>query len=138
MISPSRVAGPHDQLVQEAALSLKKEGNLFIADLVDNKGGTNLPGQPKMHSDGEYRGWAEAAGLKLYSVHNMTDDARSALLRGLHHSLNMLANARKLQEPWRAQRLKAFQQELEFAVALHLAMDRGDVAAMGLLYTKPA
>lgn len=136
VLYPSRLAGPHDQLVREAALSLKKDGNLFIADLVDNRVGTKLPGQPKLHSDAEYRAWLDAAGLKLYSAHDMTDDVRIALLRGLHHSLNMLANARKLREPWRTQRLKAFQQELEFAVALHLAMDRGDVAAMGLFYTK--
>jgi hypothetical protein len=136
MLSPSRLDGPHNELVNDAARAMKKDGSVFVADLMQKREGVELPGLPKMHSPDEYRSWLDAAGLKFYNEHDMTGDVRVALLCGLHHSLNMLANARKLRDPWRSQRLHAFQQELETTVALHLAMDRGDVAAIGLLYNK--
>ena len=136
VLSPSRLAGPHDSLVREAAEALKNCGSLFLADLVKTGNDPAFPGLPKLNAGAEYRSWLEAAGLKFYSEHNMTGDVRIALLGGLHHSLRMLANVRRLREPWKAQRLKAFQQELEFVVALHAALDRGDIAATGLLYTK--
>lgn len=137
VLLPSRLAGPHDRMVAEAAVAMKKEGSLFLADLVRKNDTVALPGLPAIHLESNYRAWLDATGMKFYSEHDMTTDIRIALLSGLHHSLNMLANARRLREPWRAQRLKAFQRELEFTVALHLALDRGDVAAMGYLYLKP-
>jgi hypothetical protein len=136
VLSPSRLAGPHDVMVREAAQALKVGGSLFLADLVKTGDGAAFPGLPALHAVAEYRSWLEAAGLKFYSEHDMTGDMRIALLGGLHHSLNMLANVRRLREPWKSQRFKAFEQELEFVVALHAAMTRGDIAAAGLLYTK--
>jgi hypothetical protein len=89
------------------------------------------------HRPEEYRASLEAAGLKFYSEIDITGDVRVALLRGLHNSLNMVANIRKLREPWKAQRFKAFDKELETVIALHLAIERGEAVAMGFYYTKP-
>jgi hypothetical protein len=136
ILSPSRLAGPHDKLVHDAAHALKKAGSLFLADLMRTGADVAVPGMGNLHTDTEYRGWLEAAGLKLYSTHDMTGDVRLALLLGLHNSLNMLANVRKLHNPWRMQRFNAFRQELELAVSLHGAFERGEVVATGLYYTK--
>jgi len=137
VLSPSRLAGAPDELVREAVLALKKGGSLFVADLVRTGADIALPGTPSLHTAEEYRAWIEAEGVKFYSEHELTGDVRICLVRGLHHSLNMLANVRRLREPWRGQRFKAFQQELESTVALYGAIERGEVAALGLLYTRP-
>jgi len=129
VLSPSHLQGPLDRLVQEAAQSLKQGGRLFLADLMARRNGAALPTAPTPHGEGEYRAWLAAAGMELHGEHDLTDDVRVALLRGLHMSLNMLVNTRRLGEPWRSQRLNAFEKELEFAVALRLAMDRGEIAA---------
>jgi hypothetical protein len=93
-------------------------------------------GLPKLYARQQYQDWLEKTGLAFYNEHALSGDVRVALLRGLSNSVNMLANVKKLQDPWRSQRFKAFQQELDFVVTLHMAMERGDITAHGLLYTK--
>jgi hypothetical protein len=68
---------------------------------------------------------------------DVTPEVRGSLLRGLHNSINMAANVRKLQEPWKGQRFKAFEKELEQVVVLYTAFERGLAAAAGFYFTKP-
>jgi hypothetical protein len=136
MLSPSRLDGPHEKLVQQAAKALKPGGSLFLADLMQSDGTAAPAGLPPLNTQSQYRGWLEQAGLKFYSEHALTGDISVALLRGLHSAINMLANVKNLQEPWKSQRLAAFRQELDFAVTLHKAIDRDEITAFGLLYTK--
>ncbi len=116
---------------------MKNEAQLFYADVM---AGPNAPHQKEGHTGlarpDEVKYWLECAGLKYYSQIDITSDVQMTLLRGLHNSLNMVANIRKLHDPWRKQRFKAFQKELEDAVMLHLAFQRGERVAMGFYFTK--
>jgi len=138
VLSPSRLKGAQETLVREAAKALKPEGCLFLADLMCDDRKMSHAGLPKLYARQQYRDWLEKAGLEFYNEHALSGDVRVALLRGLASSVNMLANVKKLQDPWRSQRFKAFRQELDAVVTLHTAMERGDVAAHGLLYIKKA
>jgi len=134
ILSPSRLPGTVHDLIKVAAPALKKDGQLFLADIMRGP-----KGDPKglwKHTPADYKRWLDESGLKFYSEIDITGDVRVALLRGLHNSLNMLANVRKLQEPWKGQRFKAFEKELEQVVLLHLAIERGEAVAAGLYYTK--
>jgi hypothetical protein len=133
VLSPYRLDGPHEAIVQKAAKALKPGGSLFLADLMRSG---DSPGQPELETQSQYRGWLEQAGLKFYSEHALTGDVGTAMLHGLHSAINMLANIKNLHDPWKTQRLKAFQQELDYALQLHRAMERGEIVAQGLLYTK--
>jgi hypothetical protein len=134
ILSPSRMAGTVQGLIQEASPALKKDAQLFLADMMVGPNGT--PNALVKHRPEEYKAWLEASGLKFYSEIDITGDIRVALLRGLHNSLNMLANIRKLREPWKTQRIKAFEKELESVVAMHLAIERGQAVATGFYFTK--
>ncbi|MDR3526754.1 MAG: hypothetical protein P4L57_05700 [Rhizomicrobium sp.] len=134
ILSPSRMPGTLGEMVREAAGALKKDAQVFVADMM-----CGPKGKPCIlwkHRPEEYRANLEAAGLKFYSEMDITGDVRVALLRGLHNSLNMVANIRKLREPWKGQRFKAFEKELETVIALHMAIERGEAVAMGMYYTK--
>jgi hypothetical protein len=135
MLSPSRLDGPPEQLVQQAARALKPGGNLFLADLMRSEGSSSS-GLPAPNTQSQYRGWLQQAGLKFYSEHALTGDVSVSMLRGLHGAINMLANVKNLREPWKSQRLAAFHHELDYTVTLHRAMERGEIEAFGLLYTK--
>lgn len=137
VLSPTLIKGEAQAIIHEAATALKPQGQLFLADQVRTGDGGAQPGHPRLHSEAELRAWLEEAGLRFYSTSNMAADLIITLLRGLHSSLNMLANLRRLDEPWRGQRFQAFERELERAVTLHQGMERGEVGAVGLLYTKP-
>lgn len=133
ILSPSKMPGSVEQIIKEAAPALKKDAQVFLADVMCGPKGK--PSPYFKHRPGEYKAWLEAAGLKIYSEIDITGDVRVALLRGLHNSLNMLANIRKLREPWKTQRIKAFEKELESVVALHMAIEREMAVAMGLYLT---
>lgn len=138
VLAPSRLQGSPEVVIQEAAAGMKKDAQFFYADLLYGPHARLIKGQSQTHvrpEDVKY--WMECAGLKFYSEIDITGDVRVALLRGLHNSLNMLANIRKLHEPWRTQRFKAFEKELEETVRLHMALERQEVVAMGYYYTKP-
>jgi|GEM_PF-1370194 len=135
MLSPSRMAGTVKGLIDEAAPALKKDAQVFVADVM--RGPNAKAGCPYKYLPSDYKAWLDASGLKFYSEIDITSDVRVALLRGLHNSLNMVANIRKLREPWKGQRFKAFEKELESVVALHMAIERGEAVAMGFYYTKP-
>ncbi|GAA0535404.1 hypothetical protein FHS83_003186 [Rhizomicrobium palustre] len=134
ILSPSLMPGTVAQLIEEAAPAVKKDGQVFLADIMCAPSGRTMP--LWKHKPAEYKDWLEKAGLKFYSEIDLTDDVRVSLLRGLHNSLNMLANVRKLSEPWKGQRLRAFEKELEMIVTLHTAIERGWAVATGLYYTK--
>jgi hypothetical protein len=136
VLSPSRLQGSQEKLVLEAAQSLKKDGQLFYADVLYGPKGRPIKGRQQLSRPVDVKYWFECAGLALYSEIDITSDIRLALVRGLHNSLNMLANIRKLREPWRTQRFNAFEKELEEAVRLHVAMEREELVAMGFYYTK--
>lgn len=136
VLMPSRLAGEQDRILREAAVALKPGGCLFLAELTAARDGMTLPGMTTFRSEADYRGWLDATGLSFNAVKDMTHDVEIALLHGLSCSLNMLAIARTLSEPWRKQRLDAFRREMESAVLLHTAMSHGAVKATGLLYTK--
>lgn len=136
VLSPSRLGGSQEVLIKEAAGALKKNAQVFYADILYGPKGKAIKGKPQLARPEDVKYWFECAGLKFYSEIDITSDIRVALLRGLHNSLNMLANIRKLHEPWRGQRLKAFEKELDDAVNLHLAIERTETIAMGFYYTK--
>lgn len=137
VLTPSRLKGSPEAIVKEASTALKKDGQLFYADMMYGPNGRPTKGQPRLARPDEVKYWLECAGLQFYSEVDLSGDVRVSILRGLHNSLNMLANIRKLHEPWRTQRFKAFEKELEEAVRLHLAMERHEAVAMGYYYTKP-
>lgn len=136
ILSPSRQPGSPENLIREAAQSLKREGQLFYADVMAGPKAQATESQPEHAQPEDVKHWLESAGLKYYSQIDITGDVQMTLLRGLHNSLNMVANIRKLRDPWRKQRFKAFEQELENAVMLHLAFQRGEKVAMGFYFTK--
>jgi hypothetical protein len=136
VLSPSRLKGTPEGIVKEAVLAMKKDAQFFYADVLYGPNGRPIKGEPQRARPEDVKYWLESAGLKFYSEVDLSGDVRVAILRGLHNSLNMLANIRKLQEPWRGQRFKAFEKELEDAVRLHLAMERHELVAMGYYYTK--
>ncbi len=135
ILSPSRMPGTLDGMVREASGALKKDAQVFVGDMMCGPKGK--PSALWKHRPTEFKSCLNNAGLKFYSEMDITGDVRVALLRGLHNSLNMVANIRKLREPWKSQRYKAFEKELEAVIALHLAIERGEAVAMGLYYTKP-
>jgi len=134
ILSPSRMPGTLGEMIKEASGALKKDAQVFVADMMCGPKGK--PCSLWRYRPEDYRANLEANGLKFYSEMDITGDVRVALLRGLHNSLNMVANIRKLREPWKAQRFKAFEKELETVIALHLAIERGEAVAMGMYYTK--
>jgi len=137
ILAPSRLEGSPEAIIKEAAQGMKKDAQFFYADLLYGPHGHAIKGRPHLARPEDVKYWMECAGLKFYSEIDITGDVRVALLRGLHNSLNMLANIRKLQEPWRTQRFKAFEKELEETVRLHMALERHETVAMGFYYTKP-
>jgi hypothetical protein len=136
ILAPHRLGGSAENLIQEAAQALKKGAQVFYADMMYGPNAKPVA-TSKLARPAEIRHWMEAAGLKFYSEIDITGDVQMTLLRGLHNSLNMVANIRKLHEPWRKQRFTAFEKELEDAVMLHLAFQRGEKIAMGYYFTKP-
>lgn len=137
VLSPSRMNGCGQSFMAEVAKAMKKDGQLFIADYVRAPETKSVRGLPSLRTAQEYKTWLDAAGLKYYSELDFTGDIRVGLLRGMYNAINMVANIRKLQEPWKGQRLKAFEKELESVVMLHTAIERGEAAAIGLYYCKP-
>ena len=133
VLSPSKIGGSPQALAQEAAKARKKDGQFFLADIVCGPNGKPAGDRQRLE---DWKKWLEAAGLKFYSEVDVTADLRSSLLRGLHNSINMVANVRHLQEPWKGQRFKAFEKELEQVVVLHTAFERGLASAVGLYYSK--
>lgn len=136
VLAPSRLKGSQESIIKEASVALKKDGQFFYADIFYGPNGHPTKGHPKLARPEEVKYWMECAGLQFYSEVDISSDVRVAILRGLHNSLNMLANIRKLHEPWRTQRFKAFEKELEDSVRLHLGMERQEAVAMGYYYTK--
>jgi hypothetical protein len=136
ILSASKLSGSTEILIRESAQSLKKDAQLFYADVMYGPNGRPVEDQPALTRPDEVKYWLECAGLKYYSQIDITGDVQMTLLRGLHNSLNMVANIRKLREPWRKQRFQAFEKELEDAVMLHLAFQRGEKVAMGFYFTK--
>lgn len=134
ILSPSRLGAEPKTLASEAAKSLKKDGQLFLADVMCGPKGK--PASDRRLLD-EWKQALTDAGLTFYSEHDFNSDIRANLLRGLHNSVNMAANVRHLQDPWKAQRFKAFDQELESVVTLHMAFERGLASAAGLYFKKP-
>lgn len=134
ILSPSKMPGTVEGMIKEAGPALKKDAQVFVADVMCAPNAK--PSAYFKHKPEEYKAWLEAAGMKFYSEIDITGDVRVALLRGLHNSLNMLANIRKLREPWKNQRIKAFEKELEAVVSLHMAIEKHLVVAMGLYFTK--
>jgi hypothetical protein len=134
ILSPSKLRVSPQALAAEASKALKKDGQVFLADIVCGPKGKPAADRHRVE---EWKTWLTNAGLKFYSELDITTDLRGALLRGLHNSMNMAANVRKLQEPWKSQRFKAFESELERVVVLHTAFERGLAAAVGLYFTKP-
>lgn len=136
VLSPSRLKGSPETTIKEAAQAMKKDAQLFYADLLYGPHGRPVKGRTQLARPEDIKYWTECAGLKFYSEVDITSDVRVTLLRGLHQSLNMLANIRNLQDPWRSQRFKAFEKELEETVRLHLSIERQEIIAMGYYYTK--
>jgi hypothetical protein len=134
VLAPSKLGGSPEVLAREAAQALKKEGQLFLADIVCGPKGKPVTGRCRVD---DYKTWLSAAGLKYYSEFDVTNEISGTLLRGLHNSLNMLVNIRRLQEPWKGQRFAAFEKELAAIVGLHKAFENGYSAAIGLYFTKP-
>jgi hypothetical protein len=133
VLSPSKLPGSAQVLAGEVAKALKKDGQLFIADVMCGPKGKPAADRHRLE---DWKQWLTEAGLKFYSEIDLTADVRGTLLRGLHNSLNMAANVRHLQEPWKTQRFKAFEKELEQVVVLHTAFERGLASAAGLYFTK--
>lgn len=136
VLTPSRLKGSPESIIKEAAHAMKKDAQLFYGDILYGPKGRPVKGRPQLARPEDVKYWMECAGLKFYSEIDITGDVRVALLRGLHQSLNMLANIRKLQDPWRSQRFKAFEKELEETVHLHMGIERQEIVAMGYYYTK--
>jgi hypothetical protein len=134
ILSPSKLTGSPQGFAIEAAKALKKDGQLFVADVMCGPKGQPAADRRPVE---DWKKWLTEAGLKFYSEIDLTADVRSSLLRGLNNSVNMAANVRHLQEPWRGQRFKAFEKELEQVVVLHTAFERGFATAAGLYFTKP-
>lgn len=133
ILSPSKLGGSPQALAAEAAKALKKDGQLFLADIICGPKGKPAADRRRVE---DWKTWLTNAGLKFYSEVDITTEIRGTLLRGLHNSVNMAANVRKLQEPWKGQRFKAFEKELEQVVVLHTAFERDLAAAAGLYFTK--
>lgn len=134
LLSPSRLSGNIKNIIAETTPAVKRDGQVFLADMM---AGPNATGASHFkYTPDDYKGWMEAAGYKFYSEVDITSDIRIGLLRGLHNSLNMVANIRNLKEPWRALRMRAFEHELESVVGLHMELERGEAIATGLYYTK--
>lgn len=134
ILSPSKCTGSPHGLALEAAKALKKDGQLFVADVMCGPNGK--PAADRRNAE-DWKTWLCDAGLKFYSEIDVTTEVRGTLLRGLHNSINMAANVRKLQEPWKGQRFKAFEKQLEEVIILHTAFERGLAKAVGLYFTKP-
>lgn len=134
VLSPSKMGISAKNVSIEVAKALKKDGQLFLADIMC---GPNGKPAPDRHRIEEWKQWLTEAGLRFYSELDLTTDIRATLLRGLHNSLNMAANIRHLSEPWKSQRFKAFEKELEQVVLLHTSFERGLASAIGLYFTKP-
>lgn len=134
VLAPSKVGADPKILVRQAAESLKKDGQLFLADIMCGPNGKPVTGRCRAE---DYKKWLTDAGLKFYSEVDVTGDVRVTLLRGLHNSINMAANVRHLQEPWKGQRFKAFEKELAGVVGLYKSFENGYAAAIGLYFTKP-
>jgi len=133
VMAPSRLTTTPHALAIEAAKSLKKDGQLFLADVMCGPNGK--PSNVRCRAE-DYKKWLTDAGLKFYNEVDITSDVRVTLIRGLHNSLNMAANIRKLRDPWKAQRFNAFEKELESVVTLHMAFERGNAMAVGLYFVK--
>lgn len=134
ILAPSRFSTTPHALSVDAAKSLKKDGQLFLADVMCGPHGRSSNTRCRAE---DYKKWLTDAGLKFYNEVDITSDVRVTLIRGLHNSLNMAANIRKLHDPWKAQRFQAFEKELESVVTLHMAFERGDAVAVGLYFIKP-
>jgi hypothetical protein len=133
LLSPSRFGGMQPVLAVEAAKAMKKDGQLFVADVMCGPKGKPAPDR---HLGEDWKKWLGNAGLKFSAETDITTEVSGALLRGLHASVNMAANIRRLQEPWKGQRFKAFEKELEQVVILHNAFERGLAVATGLYFVK--
>jgi hypothetical protein len=134
VLAPSKLQADPKTLAGDAAAALKKEGQLFLADIMCGPNGKPVPGRCRVE---DYKAWLTDAGLKFYSEVDLTADVRVTLLRGLYNSINMAANVRHLQEPWKGQRFKAFEKELAAVVGTYKSFESGFAAAIGLYFTKP-
>jgi hypothetical protein len=133
---------PSAALFRDCAISLKPNGNLFVADLVagKNNAGASSPawfGNLELQSLADHKNALSKAGLSLCNEYNVTGDVEGAIRRGLYDSINALANIRTLKEPWRGQRFAAYYRELESLSRLYKDLESGDVAAAGILALKP-
>lgn len=139
VIQASRLGGSPTELSRDCAQALRPKGNLFLADLV---AGTAKAGAPRaqgleLRSLADHVEALSHAGLALSNKIDLTSDAKSAIRKGLHHSITMLANVRALREPWRSQRLAAYCRELDAASRLYRDLESGAIAAAGILALKP-
>ena len=140
------MSGPLPSIYSRCAKGLRKGGQLFVADLM--RPGAVLDGKACSHklrpphdrclrSLDDHKEALNAARLIVRKEYDLTEHVMAAIRHGLLGSTIMLTNVRKLENPWRIQRLSAFREQLETWLGLFQLLDLGVVSARGLLASKP-
>ena len=138
VLGMSKASVPLASLFDDCASSLKRKGNLFVADLVAGNGrAAPLARYGDLESLADHRSALSNAGFALCNEVDLTADVEGAIRRGFHNSLNALANIRALKEPWRSQRLAAYCRQIEIMGNLYRDLECGCVSAAGILALKP-
>lgn len=136
---------PLDVLYGQGAASLKKQGQIFCADLMARKDGcdvrlkargTSASNEWSFQSRESHTQTLQDAGLKIEDCLDLSKALLAAIRSGFYQSLPMLA---ELRTPGQAKRMKAvlhYLEQLETWGAIYDMVENGGLEAVAILATK--
>jgi hypothetical protein len=123
----------------ECANGMKRGGQLFSADLMRLSTGEACSLQARTDAKAQsfpslrdHKNALAAAQLSIQNEHDLTGHLMAAIRHGFLKGTNMLGILRKLDEPWKSQRLSAFCSQLQTWLNLFQSLQDGEVTAKGL------